>query len=73
MTRRKILMRRKRTRRKTMERCLLKWQRLLKAVSKRWTILGKTMKSAQWKTMRIDRTVLKTVHGATTNTGLGME
>jgi hypothetical protein len=73
MTRRKILMRRKRRRRRTMERYLLKWQRLPKAVSKRWTISGTTMKSAQWKTTRTDCTVLKTVHCATTNTGLGME
>jgi hypothetical protein len=72
MTRRKILMR-KRTRTRTMERYLLKWQRLPKAASKRWTISGKTMKSAQWRTMRTDCTVLKTVHCTTTNTGLGME
>ena len=64
---------RKRRRTTTMERYLLKWQRLPKAVSKRWTISEKTMKSAQWRTMRTDCTVLKTVHCATTNTGLGME
>jgi hypothetical protein len=73
MTRRKILMRRKRRTTTTMERYLLKWQRLPKVVSKRWTISGKTMKSAQWRTMRTDCTVLITVHCATTNTGLGME
>jgi hypothetical protein len=71
MTRRKILMR-KRRRTTTMERYLLKWQRLPKAVSKRWTISEKTMKSVQLRT-RTDCAVLKTVHCATTNTGLGME
>jgi len=47
-------MRRKMRTTTTMERYLLKWQRLPKAVSKRWTISEKTMKSVQLRTMRTD-------------------